>query len=278
MQALLVLVPLALGDVLVPLADAGTLSVRTQRARTRLAELLATDPAVNDPESPTTPGAGHHLNARDLAVGWDRVAADGINLDVTEGRRIAVVGPSGCGKSTLAATLVRFLDPHAGSAALDGHDLRGLLLDDVRERVGFLDDDPHVFSTSLVENVRLARPEATDDDVAHALRQAYLGAWLEGLPAGLHTMLGDGHADVSGGERARIGIARTLLAGQRVVVLDEPTAHIDSATADAIADEVLSGDRGVVWITHGTAGLDRVDEVLLLQPAGAVLRPPARRG
>jgi ATP-binding cassette subfamily C protein CydCD len=121
-----------------------------------------------------------------------------------------------------------------------------------------------VFATTLVENVRLARPEATDQEVEVALRRASLGAWLDALPRGLHTWLGDGHAGVSGGERARIGIARSLLADQPVLVLDEPAAHLDHATAEELAAEVLGGphDRAVLWITHGTVGIDRVDRVI----------------
>jgi ATP-binding cassette subfamily C protein CydCD len=129
--------------------------------------------------------------------------------------------------------------------------------------VGLVDDDPHVFGSTLVENVRFARPDATDGEVAAALDAAGLGPWRRSLPEGLDTWLGDGGAGVSGGERARIGIARTLLADPPVLVLDEPTAHLDADTAARIADQVLGGDRrrSVLWITHGRIGLDAVDAV-----------------
>ncbi len=109
-------------------------------------------------------------------------------------------------------------------------------------------------------------PGAGDADVEAALRQARLGGWLDSLPDGLDTWLGDGHAQVSGGERARIAIARSLLADQPVLVLDEPAAHLDGATADELAAEVLGADDGrtVLWITHAEAGLDRVDRVVAL--------------
>jgi ATP-binding cassette subfamily C protein CydCD len=138
--------------------------------------------------------------------------------------------------------------------------------------VGLVDDEPHVFASTLVENVRLARPAATDAEVEGALRRAHLGAWLDALPHGLDTWLGDGHAGVSGGERARLAIARSLLADQPVLVLDEPTAHLDHATAAALAAEVLGdgGDRrALLWITHDGTGLDRTDHVVRLEQAGS---------
>ena len=267
MQALLVLVPLALGEVLTPLADAAALKVRTDRAAQRLSEIASQTPAVTDPAKPDEAPDGVGISTHSLSAGWGATPAfTDLDLAVCAGQRVAIVGPSGCGKSTLAAALMRFIDPLRGTVSLDGADTRRLLLDDVRERVGLVDDDPYIFSTSLVENVRLARPDASDAEVAEALGRAHLGDWIAGLPDGLHTMIGDGHAGVSGGERARIAMARTLLADQRIVVLDEPTAHLDSATAQALADEVLSGDRAVLWITHGTVGLDSVDEVLRLTP------------
>src|SRR5690606_22876461 len=135
-------------------------------------------------------------------------------------------------------------------------------LDDVRRTVGLVDDDPHVFASTVVENVRLARPTATDAEVEVALRQAHLGDWLDDLPEGLHARLGDGGAQVSGGERARLAIARSLMADHHVLVLDEPTAHLDTATADALAHEVLDDPgRSVLWITHTEAGLGLVDRV-----------------
>ena len=273
MLALLVMLPIALVDVFVPLADAGALSVRTQAAQRRLDDLACQAPRVTDPASPApAPQPPLGVRTRDLAAGWgEQPAFAGLDLDLAAGHRLAVVGPSGCGKSTLAAVLIRFLDPRRGSAHLAGlqdeRDLRDLRLDDVRRLVGLVDDDPHVFASTIAENVRLARPDASDDDVSAALSAAHLDGWLAGLPRGIHTFVGEGHAQVSGGERARLAIARLLLADHPVVVLDEPTAHLDSGTAKAIAADVLGGagrTRTIVWITHGTAGLDLVDEVLTM--------------
>jgi ABC-type transport system involved in cytochrome bd biosynthesis fused ATPase/permease subunit len=143
--------------------------------------------------------------------------------------------------------------------------------------VGLVDDDPHVFGSTLAENVRFARPGASDAEVAGALRTAQLGPWLDGLPRGLQTMLGDGYAHVSGGERARIGLARAILADQPVLVLDEPTAHLDNATARAVTDDLLAAGEGrtLLWITHGRIGLDRMDRVLDLGAGHASMAPSA---
>ncbi|MSY86024.1 MAG: thiol reductant ABC exporter subunit CydD [Actinobacteria bacterium] len=264
--ALLLLVPLALADVVLPLADAGALSARTAAAAARVDALLAGAAGPADPAEPVRPSAtaGSAVALDDVGAGWGAAPAfEGLDLRLEEGDRVALVGPSGCGKSTVAALLLRFLEARAGTVALGGVPLPALAADDVRRRVGLVDDDPHLFATTLVENVRLARPEAADHEVEAALRRACLGEWLDQLPEGLGTWLGEGHDGVSGGERARIAIARSLLADQPVLVLDEPTAHLDEATAQDLAEEVL-GDpgRSVLWITHGTAGLDLVQEVV----------------
>ena len=271
MLALLVLLPLALGEVAAGMADAGALAARTRAAEDRLAALAARPPAVEETAAPA-PLDGDSVRVDRVTAAWgDREVLRDLDLVIEPGDRIAVVGPTGCGKSTLASLLMRFVDPVGGAVRLGDRALPELALDDVRRTVGLVDDDPHVFATTLVENVRLARPGATDAEVDVALRQARLGSWLDALPDGLDSWLGDGHAQVSGGERARIAIARSLLADQPVLVLDEPAAHLDGATADELATEVLGGERGrtVVWITHAAAGLDRVDRVVeLAQPSG----------
>jgi ATP-binding cassette subfamily C protein CydCD len=197
-------------------------------------------------------------------------------VDLPPGARVAVLGPSGSGKSTLVALLLRFLDPSRGQVTLDGDPLDTFSLTDVRGTVGLVDDDPHVFSSTLRENLRLAHPGATDDEILTALRRAHLGDWVAWLPDGRDTFLGDGHAAVSGGERARIAVARALLGDRRVLVLDEPTAHLDTATAQALAEGLLEDtvDQSILWVTHGRVGLDRVDAALrLCEPA-----PRSRHG
>jgi ATP-binding cassette subfamily C protein CydCD len=273
--ALLVLAPLALAESAAPLADAGALRDPTRAAAARLDALASTAPAVTDPVSPAPHPRSADVHVGGVSASWgDAHALRDVSLRVGPGRATAVVGPSGTGKSTLAAVLVRFLDPSAGRYGLGDVDARALRADDVRRTVGLLDDDPYLFATSVLENVRLARPDATDDEVLAALRAAHLDPWLQSLPRGLDTVLGDGGDAVSGGERARIGLARLLLADHDVLVLDEPTAHLDHATATAVADELLRlrATKGLVWITHTAHGLDRVDEVLDLGRPGVEAR------
>ena len=194
-------------------------------------------------------------------MGRARVLED-VSLEVSRGHHVGVTGPSGSGKSTLAAVLVRFLDPSAGAVRMDGCDLRTLDADDVRRAVGLVDDDPYVFSSTVFENLRLAAPAAGRADVDRVLRAVRLGEWLDGLPDGLDTFVGDGHSAVSGGERARLGLARALLADKPFLVLDEPTAHLDTATAREVAEDLLAAcqDRALVWITHDGVGLDRMHD------------------
>ncbi len=267
--ALLLLVPLALADVTAGLADAGALSVRSRAARVRLDRLAATTPAVTDPATAAPVPVSHDVELRRVGLGWGgRTVLSVPALEVRPGEHLGVTGPSGCGKSTLAATLVRFIDPASGEVLLGGTDLRRLALEDVRRRVGLVDDDPHVFASSVAENIRLARPDATDVEVRAAMDHACLGTWVDELPDGIHTHLGAGHREVSGGERARLALARSLLADPPVLVLDEPTAHLDGATARAVADQMLGAatraGRSVVWITHGTVGLGAMDRVVHL--------------
>lgn len=267
--ALLLLLPLALADATAGLADAGALSVRARAARARLDTLAATAPAVTDPTTPERLPAAHDVEATRVELGWAERPVLGLrHFGVRPGEHVGITGPSGSGKSTLAATLVRFIDPVSGEVRLGGTDLRRLALDDVRRTVGLVDDDPHVFASTVAENVRLARPAATDDEVRDALDRARLGAWVDGLPDGIHTHVGAGSREVSGGERARLALARSLLADPPVLVLDEPTAHLDGATARAVADEMIGSatraGRSIVWITHGTVGLESMDRVVRL--------------
>jgi ATP-binding cassette subfamily C protein CydCD len=284
--ALLVLVPLGLAETLQQLPEAGALRARTGRALQRLEALEHTAPAVLPPDQPRQLPAGPmSVELEKVAAGWrDHPVVTGLDLDLPAGHRMAIVGPSGSGKSTVAAVLMRFLDPLRGQVRLAGQDLLRVTPDDVHRVVGLVDDEPHIFASTLAENVRLARPGASDSEVATALRAAQLGAWLDALPDGLDSWLGEGGAGVSGGERARLAMARSLLADQPVLVLDEPVAHLDSSTAELVLQRLLTAAEGrtTVLISHRREGLDEVDQVLNLvaaaSPTLVAVEAPTSRG
>ncbi|HYN65462.1 MAG TPA: thiol reductant ABC exporter subunit CydC [Ornithinibacter sp.] len=267
--ALLVVVPVAVGDALAPLVDTMRYLARAQGSGARLDALLDQEPAVTDSAAAVAGGirtSGRVVDLDGVAASW---AGHGeqlppTDLHLTPGRRVAVIGPNGSGKSTLLAVLARYLDPSRGQHAVDGHSVRDLTVEDVRRHVAVVDDEPHVFAASVAANLRVAGPDADDDAVAAALGRAGLGRWLAELPDGLATRLGSGGRGLSGGERARLGVARAVLADRPLVLLDEPTAHLDHATATAVLDDVLSATdgRSVVMVSHRPEALDRFDTVL----------------
>jgi len=186
-----------------------------------------------------------------LGRGGDDVL-DGLSLSMPAGSRVVITGPSGSGKSTLAAVLLRFLEPRSGEVLLDGVDLASLDGDQVRSVVGLLTQESHVFDTTIRENLLLAQPGASDLRLWRALYLARLGVFVEGLPDGLDTMVGEHGARLSGGERQRLAFARLLLADRDVLVLDEPTEHLDEETGRALLEDLFTaaGRRTVVLLTH----------------------------
>jgi ATP-binding cassette subfamily C protein CydCD len=264
--AVLVLTPLALGEVLAEVPVAVAALLRAAAARLRLDALRSSPPPATEPAVPVpAPATGQPVTVlvEGLDAGWgERPAVRGLDLELAEGERVAVLGASGSGKSTLAAVLLRLLDPLAGSVRLGGTDTRELDGDTVRRHVGWVSDDDHVFAASLRANLALARPGATDDELARALDRAGLGSWV----GRLEVTLGDGALTLSGGERRRLALARALLAGAPVLVLDEPTEGLDPPTARRVLADVLDAADGrtVLLLAHRDEGLDRVDRVLEL--------------
>jgi ATP-binding cassette subfamily C protein CydC len=217
------------------------------------------------------------VRIRDLRVRYgprEPWALDGLDLDLHPGRRVAVVGPSGAGKSTLAEVLFRFRDPDGGTVHLDGIDVAERDPDDTRRVLSGMPQDPHVFAASLRDNLLLARPRATDDQLWDVLRRVRLADDVTVLPDGLHTEVGPQGARLSGGMRGRLALARALLADPEVLVLDEPTTHLDPDTRDAVLDDILAATTGrtVLLVTHDLSHLDRFDEVAVVVGGRVVQR------
>jgi thiol reductant ABC exporter CydC subunit len=274
----LALIPLVAFEIVSGLPAATQTLQRVRRSASRVLQVLDTPPAVLELASARPlPSAPHSLRVRDLGYRYPNQPApalDGVDLDLSPGRRVAVVGLSGAGKSTLAGVLLRFLPYQSGSVTLDGVEISELDSDDYRTVVGMVAQDAHVFDSTLEENLRLARREATEGELRSALGDARLLDWTERLPDGLRTEVGERGARMSGGQRQRLAIARALLRDFPVLILDEPGEHLDTETADAIVAELLalSDGRATLLITHRLAGLRDVDEVLVLDRGRVVER------
>jgi len=277
-MAVVVLTPLAAFEAVLGLPLAVQYRQRVRRSAERVYEVLDAPEPVREPEQPRqAPASPFPVALKGLTAryeGQDRDALDGLDLTLHQGRRIAVVGPSGSGKTTLAQVLLRFLDPDAGSYTLAGVDAHALDGDDVRRLVGLCAQDAHLFDSSVRENLLLARKDATEGDLRDALARARLVDWADSLPDGLDTLVGEHGARLSGGQRQRLALARALLADFPVLVLDEPAEHLDLPTADALTADLLAATEGrtTLLITHRLAGLETVDEVVVLDEGRVVQR------
>jgi ABC-type multidrug transport system fused ATPase/permease subunit len=275
--AVIALVPLAAFELAVGLPQAAQSLVRVRRSAGRVFSVLDASPAVEDPVVPVDLPPGDGVRIRGLQVRYPAggdLALDGLDLELSPGRRVGVVGPSGAGKTTLAQVLLRFLSYEGGSVTLDGTELSALAGDDVRRVIGLAAQDAHLFDTTLRENVRLARRDASEEEIREALERARLLAWVDELPAGLDTEVGEHGARLSGGQRQRLALARVMLAGFPVLILDEPGEHLDISTADGLTADLLHATRGqtTLLITHRLAGLEAMDEVLVLDAGRVVER------
>jgi ATP-binding cassette, subfamily C, bacterial CydC len=281
--ALLALLSLAGFEAVQPLPEALRELFATLSAGKRVLNLCARDPAVTDRADPLPLPQGPFAlaleNVRASYAPGDRPALDGVSFTLEPGRRVALLGPSGSGKTTVANLLLRFLDPEAGRVTLAGRDLREYRQEDVRRAVVVAGQDSSLFSTTIRENMRLARPDATDDEIAEALRRARILDWVQGLPKRWDTLVGEDGCELSGGQRQRLVVARALLANAPVLVLDEPTAHLDEPSAERLIDEVLDAadDRTVLLITHRPERLERMDEVIALPAAREALTGTSAR-
>ncbi|OBH91656.1 thiol reductant ABC exporter subunit CydC [Mycobacterium sp. E2989] len=254
--AVLMLLPLSAFEAMTPLPAAAVQLTRSRIAARRLLDLTAADPPESGKPTAAPPGPAAVLSA-DIRSGHAAARSNRVTLDLPPGSRLAVTGPSGSGKTTLLMTLAGLLPPLQGRVTLDGTDLTEFDEDDLRRAVSFFAEDAHLFATTVRDNLLVARGDCPDDELAAALDAVGLGGWLAGLPDGLSTVLTGGAQGLSGGQRRRLLLARVVLSPARIVLLDEPTEHLDAADAEPILRELLGpaaallpADRTVVVATH----------------------------
>jgi ATP-binding cassette, subfamily C, bacterial CydC len=269
--ATLALLALSSFDAVLPLPAAGRELSASLAAGRRMLETTDAEALVCDPADPlAAPHARAPVALEGVTARYANAVAPALrrfDLHLTAGRKVALVGPSGAGKTTVTNLLFRFLDPEQGRVTIAGHDVREYRQEDVRRTFALAGQEAHLFSTTIRENLRLARTDATDDELWAALRRAHVADWVESLPDRLDTFVGEEGSRVSGGQRQRLVLARALLVDAPVLVLDEPTAHLDGPAARALVDDALdaAGARAVLLITHRREGLERMDEVVTIE-------------
>jgi ATP-binding cassette subfamily C protein CydC len=275
--AFLALIILASFEAIQPLPAALQFAGRTRAAGERVFSVVDIAPQVTDPVEPLpAPSSSDTRSRLDQTLTFDHVSfayepegrrvLNDVSFSVPAGNRVAIVGASGAGKSTILRLAVRFSDPTSGNVLLNGVDIRHYALRDLRASVGVLTQDSYVFNRSVRANLLLARPEADDSDLWLALEQAQLADHIRQLPQGLDTLVGEQGQRLAGGERQRLAIARLLLQNAPLLILDEPTANLDTETEAALLDtlDIVTRGRATLLITHRLRHMERMDQILVL--------------
>jgi thiol reductant ABC exporter CydC subunit len=281
--AVLALTALAAFEAVTALPAAALQLAAVRASASRIGTVMDAPDPVAEPALPQPVPAGPvHVRLRNVQVRYDPdgpLALDGLDLDLSPGRRVGLVGPSGAGKSTVAAVLLRFRDPASGTVTLGDVPLGSYRGDEVRKVIGGCLADAHIFDATIGDNLRLARPGATPEELAAAADRARLLPWIRSLPQGWDTRVGPRGAAMSGGERQRLALARALLADPAVLILDEPTAHLDPEARAALTAELLAltEGRATLLITHELDGLDQLDEIIVLDRGKVVQRGKHRQ-
>ena len=273
---------LSVGDVLVFLSYLGslygpleslmytpaTLQGAAGSAR-RVLEMLEVEPEVADrPGTLSLVTARGHVRLEGVRFGYEpgRPVLRGVSLEAPPGRTVALVGFTGAGKTTLVSLVPRFFDPWEGRVTLDGHDLRDVRLHDLRRQVAVVLQEPVLFRLSIAENIAYGRPGASPDEIVAAARAANAHAFIERLPQGYETVVGERGVTLSGGERQRLSVARALLKDAPVLILDEPTSALDAETEGLLLEALrrLMKGRTTLLIAHRLSTIRHADEIVVL--------------
>jgi ABC-type multidrug transport system fused ATPase/permease subunit len=241
----------------------------------RVFEILDREPRIESaPDAPPLPDGPGAVELRDVSLAYNggAPALEDVELKVSAGQTVALVGPSGAGKTSLVALLARLYDPTRGSVLVDGADLRTVDVTSLRSQIAFVADDSFLFSASVAENIAYARPEATQEEIETAARRAQAHGFVESLPDGYETLVGERGLTLSGGQRQRIAIARALLADPRILILDDATSSVDARTEAAIKRglrEVMAG-RTTFIVAHRMSTISLADEIVVMD-AGTIV-------
>jgi ATP-binding cassette subfamily C protein CydC len=268
---------LASFEALSPLPAAYQYLGQTKEAGTRLLEMVDAVPVVIFPDTSRTPGEHSpiHFNSVDFRYGdSDAWVLEGFNLRIEQGQRVAILGETGTGKSTLFNLLVRFWDPVRGSIQIGSHDLKTFSESDLRKTIGVVSQQTHLFHATLRKNLLMARPEADETALSSALEKAQLLDWVESLPQGLDTWVGEGGSGLSGGQARRLSLARMFLQDAPIWVLDEPTEGLDRVTERKMMQALFQASQAhtLLVITHRTTDLERFDDIILMDQGRIVAR------
>ena len=240
-------------------------------ASTGIFELLDAEPGVHDAAGLTgaAMSLGGEIALHNVTFRYSsqaRPALADVSLEIAEGETVAIVGHSGAGKTTVASLLLRFFDPQAGRLTCGETDFRDVPLDDLRRHIGYVSQDTYLFYGTIEENLRIGRPDATPDAIRDAAEKANIHAFIQSLPDGYQTIVGERGAKLSGGERQRIAIARALLKDAPVLTLDEATSNLDSANEAAIRQALtfLTRGRTTIVIAHRLSTVVHADRIVVL--------------
>jgi len=267
--ALVTLAVMASYEAVWPLPTAFQFLGRTRESGQRLMEIVMSEAAVQFPEQSEAQPERHGLSFENVRFRYDENAPlvlDSLSFQVAAGSRAAVLGATGSGKTTLVNLLARFWQPTSGRICIDGVDISTLSAADLRRHVAVVSQQAHIFSTSLRDNLRMARPDATKSDLREALAAAQLLTFVDSLPDGLDTWVGEAGKKLSGGQARRLAVARAFVQNAPIWVLDEPTEGLDRVTERQLMQAIIERTTGktVVLITHRMVDIHRMDEAILI--------------